>query len=77
MGKPVPLRYGETYQVYGRGNNRERIFVQERDYRHFLRLYAQYVLPIADTSAYCLLPNHFHFLLHIRVVDDGSGRDRK
>ena len=77
MPDPVPLQHGQTYHLYSRGNNRQSIFVQERNYRHFLQLYGQHVQPIADTYAYCLLPNHFHFLLHIRDVDGGSGPEGK
>jgi len=43
------------YHVYNRGNNRESIFFEDRNYRHFLHLYAHYVEPVADTLAYCLL----------------------
>ncbi len=77
MVKPVPLQYGQTYHIYSRGNNRETIFVEERNYRHFLRLYAQHVLPIADTYAYCLLPNHFHLLVYIKEMDHPSAPDPK
>ncbi len=69
MSKPIPLQYGQTYHVYNRGINRETIFVADHNYRHFLRLYAHHVAPIADTYAYCLLPNHFHFLVHINAHD--------
>ena len=66
MANPMPLQWGQTFHIYNRGNNRECIFTEETDYRHFLELYTQHVHPIANTYAYCLLPNHFHFLLHIR-----------
>ncbi|MEI9943469.1 MAG: transposase [Chitinophagaceae bacterium] len=32
----------------------------------FLSRYAKYISPIADTYCYCLLPNHFHFLIRIK-----------
>lgn len=66
MSNPIPLQYGKYYHVYNRGNNRENVFVEERNYRYFLQLYAKHVAPVADTYAYCLLRNHFHFLLHIK-----------
>jgi putative transposase len=70
MTKPVPLLHGKYYHIYNRGNNRENIFVEDRNYRHFLQLYAKYVEPIADTYAYCLLRNHFHFLVRIKTVEE-------
>ena len=66
MPAPLPLQPGKYYHVYNRGNNRENIFVAERNYPYFLKLYAKYVEPVAETYAYCLLRNHFHFLLRIR-----------
>lgn len=70
MSKPVPLQYGMYYHIFNRGNNRENVFFEQRNYRHFLRLYAKYVEPIADTYAYCLLPNHFHLLVRIKTVEE-------
>jgi len=66
MSKPVPLQYGKYYHIYNRGNNRENIFIEKRNYRYFLELYAKYIEPIADTYVYCLLRNHFHFLVRIK-----------
>lgn len=68
MPNPAPLQYGCYYHIYNRGNNRENLFLEERNYRHFLRLYAYYIEPIADTYAYCLLKNHFHVLVRIKTV---------
>jgi len=70
MSKPVPLQYGKYYHIYNRGNNRENIFFEKRNYRHFLELYAKHIVPIADTCVYCLLRNHFHFLVRIKTVEE-------
>jgi REP element-mobilizing transposase RayT len=70
MTSPAPLQNGAYYHIYNRGNNRETVFLDERNYRHFLQLYAKYVEPVADTYAYCLLPNHFHFLMRIRTEEE-------
>ncbi|MHB0876957.1 MAG: transposase [Anaerolineae bacterium] len=66
MAGPVPMREGCFYHVYSRGANRATIFYEERNYRYFLRLAAKYLPPVAETYAYCLLPNHFHFLVRVR-----------
>ncbi|MCO5193180.1 MAG: hypothetical protein M9930_07800 [Anaerolineae bacterium] len=65
-----PLQFGQTYHVYNRGNNRENLFVEPRNYPYFLKLYAKHILPIAETYAYCLLPNHFHFALRTRSEEE-------
>ncbi|MEM7118049.1 MAG: hypothetical protein AAF614_36805 [Chloroflexota bacterium] len=66
MAKQEPLVYGRFYHIYNRGNNGEVIFHSEENYRFFLRQYIHYIEVIATTFAYCLLPNHFHFLIYVR-----------
>lgn len=60
MTSPAPLLFDTYYHIYNRGNNRENIFVEERNYEYFLKLYEKHITPVADTFAYCLLRNHFH-----------------
>lgn len=70
MARQIPLVYGGYYHIYNRGNNRENIFIEERNYAYFLTLYAKYITPLADTYAYCLLRNHFHLLVRVRTEDE-------
>ena len=64
----TPLMPDRYYHIYNRGNNRENLFVENRNYAYFLRLYKKYISPIAFTLAYSLLPNHFHFLVRMKPV---------
>jgi len=68
--KQTPLCAGLFYHIYNRGNNREKLFIETRNYAYFLRLYARHIEPIAETYAYCLLPNHFHLLVRIKTEDE-------
>ncbi len=70
MTSPSPLSYNTYYHIYNRGNNGENIFIQERNYDHFMNLYAKYIEPIADTFGYCLLRNHFHMLVKIKPEEE-------
>ena len=70
MTSPSPLKPGVFYHIYNRGTNREDIFVQERNYRYFLQLYAKHIEPVAETYAYCLLKNHFHVLVRIKDMEE-------
>lgn len=70
----TPLEPGVFYHVYNRGNNRETIFREVRNYAYFLKLWKKHIEPVADTYAYCLLGNHFHAL--IRVKDTISAKKK-
>ncbi|MDZ4714488.1 MAG: transposase [Cytophagales bacterium] len=68
---------GEIYHVFNRGNNREIIFPQSRNYSYFLDGVEKNVKPFCDIQAWCLMPNHFHFLIMANqlstvVIKDGS-----
>ncbi len=70
MEVKVPLQHGQYYHIYNRGNNSSPIFFESENYYHFLRLYAKYIEPIADTYAWCLLKNHFHLLVRIKEREE-------
>ncbi len=70
------------YHVYARGNSRHRIFHDEEDFIHLLRILERYLSPDearnrngisypnfynrVDLLAFCIMPNHFHLLLYQR-----------
>jgi len=58
------------YHIYNRGINSETLFKEERNYSYFLEKYNYYLSPVANTLAYCLLGNHFHFLIQIKNRDE-------
>ncbi|MCB0200803.1 MAG: hypothetical protein KDI03_12105 [Anaerolineae bacterium] len=70
MTNPIPLVGGHFYHIYNRGNNGEKIFRTPENYRYFMQLVAQHVEPVASIHAFCLLPNHFHFLFYIRTDEE-------
>ncbi len=61
---------GSMYHIYNRGNNKENLFIEEKNYFYFLQLWKKYVSPVANTFAYCLLKNHFHFLVRIKEQEE-------
>ncbi|MCF6169828.1 MAG: hypothetical protein L3J31_01825 [Bacteroidales bacterium] len=60
------LEFGSYYHIFNRGIDSAKIFNQKEDYEHFLELYKKYIPLIADTYAWTLMNNHFHFLVRIK-----------
>lgn len=58
------------YHIYNRGINVEAVFKNENNYAFFLLQYSKFIEPIADTYAYCLLSNHFHFLIKTKCTQE-------
>jgi REP element-mobilizing transposase RayT len=63
------LQYDTIYHIWNRGVNHSTIFREDENYHFFLRQYVKHIEPVADTYAYCLLPNHFHFLIRTRTAE--------
>lgn len=58
---------GKYYHIYNRANNQDLLFYQEKNYYYFLNKYERYLSEHLDTFAYCLLPNHFHFMVRVKA----------
>lgn len=60
------LEPGNYYHIYNRGNNGGNLFFEKENYLHFMRLYRKYLDSVATTLAWCLMKNHFHFLVYFK-----------
>ncbi len=75
MRKTEPLEYGNYYHIYNRGINSCNLFEEATNYQHFIRLYEQYITPVAKTYSWVLMKNHFHFLVRIKDKSEFSGQE--
>ncbi len=66
MSRPLRIEYeGGWYHVMNRGRLSDRVFEDENDYLTFIDLLKEAVeLWDVCISAYCLMSNHYHLLLH-------------
>src|SRR6266403_698935 len=65
--REIPFRAGEYYHVYNRGNNRQRVFLERENYLFFLRRWRHHISSSAQVICYCLMPNHYHFLIQLKA----------
>lgn len=72
MGRDARLNYsGLVYHVVNRGNDRQVIFAEPEDYRHYLNTIQRYKKKYRfQLFAYCLMTNHVHLL--IKTSESGS-----
>lgn len=91
--RKTPLVTGNIYHIFNRGVNKQSVFFEKSDFRHFLEAATHYKIkstkfsyekgpipvmnddtgslkPRVEILAYCLMPNHFHFL--IKQLEDSG-----
>ena len=66
----MELEPDKYYHIFNRANGNEKIFRRPGNYEFFLLKYQKYIEPVAETFCYCLMPNHFHFLIKIRSPEE-------
>ena len=64
--KHESLTEGQYYHIYNRGNDGRVLFPEPVYYEQFLFLFDMYINPVADTYAWVLMGNHFHFVVRIK-----------
>lgn len=69
------MQAGHFYHIYNRGINKGLLFFEDMNYDYFLTQFNKYLIDHVDVFSYCLMPNHFHFL--VRIKDDGDIREAK
>ncbi|MFD2909534.1 hypothetical protein ACFSX9_12415 [Flavobacterium ardleyense] len=64
------LKRGDTYHIYNRGINSDILFKEKTNYEYFLQLFEDHIEPIAETYAWCLMKNHFHFIVRLKKLEE-------
>ncbi|TVR17462.1 MAG: hypothetical protein EA391_04670, partial [Balneolaceae bacterium] len=60
-----PFEPGKFYHIYNRAVGNERLFESRENFLFFLKKYQKYTIDHISTYSYCLLENHFHFLIKV------------
>jgi putative transposase len=57
------------YHVYNRTIDKGKLFSNSGNYIHFLKKFDEYLNGFVETYAYCMLGNHFHWLIGVLPED--------
>lgn len=60
---------GLLFHVYNKVITEADLFRDNDDYWNFMERYTKYFSPYFKTYAYCLIPNHFHLLVKVRLEE--------
>lgn len=60
------LNPSSYYHIYNHANGDDNLFRKAKNYPFFLSKYHLHIDPIAETIAWCLMPNHFPLLVKIK-----------
>lgn len=60
------IEQGKYYHIFNRGVNSKIVFLNNENYKFFLLKVDKYIIPYIDVISYCLMANHFHFILRAK-----------
>lgn len=58
------------FSMFTRTNNKELLLKSEENRLYFLKQFAKYLSPFLDTFCWNFLPNHFHFRVQIKSMEE-------
>ncbi len=73
----VKLEANKCYHIYNRAVGWDNLFVSPRNYAFFVGRWRKYIEPFFSTYAFCLMPNHFHFLAKVKPLTTSVQKEIK
>ncbi len=65
-----PLFPNMYFHLYNHANGEHNLYFSPKNYKHFLRRFDKYLYEYVHFHAFCLMPNHFHFLVEIKSTKE-------
>ena len=66
------FKKGHFYHIYNHTVSGELMFRDQENYHFFMERWVNYLDDLVDVYAYCLMPDHFHFLIRVKKEVTGD-----
>ncbi|NGP77413.1 hypothetical protein G3570_12265 [Balneolaceae bacterium YR4-1] len=66
----IEIEPNQIYHIWTHANGSENLFRSDINYRNFMDRFTRHIHPVGETFAYCLMPNHFHFMIRLRPKEE-------
>ena len=71
MGNKRDILFADRfYHIYNHAVGNENLFNNKSDYIQFLEKYQKHASLYFQIYSYCLMPNHFHFLIKVKSLEE-------
>ena len=68
----IPLLPGHYYHIYNHAVGNEYLFREPQNYYFFIDRFKKFLAGWLTIYTYCLLPNHFHFLVKMNEIENNE-----
>ena len=66
----ITFEPGRMYHIWTHANGSENLFRSDENCDYFMNKYTHYIQPVANTFAYCLMPNHLHLMVRVKDAEE-------
>ncbi len=66
----APFEENKYYHVYNQTVGNRLLFTKWENYRYFLARFEEYLSAWVEVEAWCLMGNHFHFLVRVKAINE-------
>src|SRR5690606_25022373 len=64
------FEFGAIYHLFNKTIGGRKLFLGDMDYTRFLNKFDRYFGPYINLYAFCLIPNHYHFMFRVKTLEE-------
>ncbi|GAB4285443.1 MAG: hypothetical protein Kow0068_10790 [Marinilabiliales bacterium] len=66
----IQLKPDKYYHIFNHAVSKDNLFIENKNYDFFINKFEKYMVEYVDVLAYCLMPNHYHFVIKVKKINE-------